>query len=223
MENNPVQEPDDRALMVVSGELMAKCRALDVCRSQSEYQIIGAAISEGTANEKRVTEIFEPMISERHAAWKAAIARRNAITGAWPDEKRRLGNIAGNWAAEEAARREAARRAEEEAERKREEDKRIAIAEELANSGDNATAEAVLDAPVEVTLPPAPKVDRPSEEVSFREIWRYTVTDPASIPRDYMIPDDKKIGAIVRAMKGATKIPGVKVYAEKTTSVRSQR
>jgi hypothetical protein len=223
MENNTVPGPDDNALIAVSGELLARTRALTVCRSQSDYQIVGAAIAEGTAHEKRIEGLFEPIISERYAAWKATIARKNAIIGAWPDERRRLSGMAGTWAAEEAARREAERRAAEEAERKREEDRRLSIAADLEKHGEQAAGEAILDAPIDVCLPPPPPVARPDSAVSFREVWHFRVTNPSIVPDEYKAIDEKKIGGVVRAMKSATRIPGVEVYSEKTTAVRGAR
>jgi hypothetical protein len=36
-----------------------------------------------------------------------------------------------------------------------------------------------------------------------------------------MIPDEKKIRQVVKALKGDAKIPGIKIYAEKSTRVRT--
>lgn len=73
-------------------------------------------------------------------------------------------------------------------------------------------AEAVV-API---IPPVPK----AEGISTREVWRFTVVDFDAIPRQYLIPDEKQIGAIVRASKAKTNIPGIEVYSEET-DVRS--
>lgn len=49
---------------------------------------------------------------------------------------------------------------------------------------------------------------------SIREIWKYRIRDASLLPREYTMPDDKKIGGVVRAMRGDTSIPGVEVYSE---------
>ena len=57
--------------------------------------------------------------------------------------------------------------------------------------------------------------------LTVREDWKFSIVDAALIPREYLIPDEKKIGRIVRAMKDATNIPGVRVYAEKGIATRT--
>jgi hypothetical protein len=65
----------------------------------------------------------------------------------------------------------------------------------------------------EVYIPPTPKVAG-SYQV---EIWDYEIIDPLLIPEEYKIIDEKKIGGVVRALKGLTNIPGVKVSMRKDT------
>lgn len=73
-------------------------------------------------------------------------------------------------------------------------------------------AQAVTAAPP----PPMPK----AAGTSRRTTWTFTVTDPALIPREYLLIDEKKIGAVVRAMKADTNIPGISVRSETDLSVR---
>ena len=56
--------------------------------------------------------------------------------------------------------------------------------------------------------------------VSFRPTYKYEITDPEKLPREYLIPDAKKIGKEVRETKGACKIPGVKTWEESSTVVK---
>lgn len=73
-------------------------------------------------------------------------------------------------------------------------------------------------------MPVAPVVDIPRTSVagtSIREEWRYEIVDPAMLPREYLIPDEKAIGAVVRALKDRASIPGVRAYSEKNISARS--
>ena len=57
--------------------------------------------------------------------------------------------------------------------------------------------------------------------VSFRYEWDFEIVNPAAIPREYLMPDEKKIRGIVRALKGATNIPGVRAVSRKTAAVRA--
>lgn len=115
---------------------------------------------------------------------------------------------------QERIRREEQRKAEEEARRQREKLEQQA-AKALA-SGKVEKAEQLEQRAATVVAPviqrEAPKVTG----VSTREVWKFEVTDPALVPREYLTIDEKKIGAIVRAMKGDTNIPGVRVWADKS-------
>lgn len=44
--------------------------------------------------------------------------------------------------------------------------------------------------------------------------YKFEITDASKIPAEYLIPDEQKIGRVVRATRGEITIPGVKVYTE---------
>jgi hypothetical protein len=54
----------------------------------------------------------------------------------------------------------------------------------------------------------APKVDG----IVTKEVWKYEITDPNQVPRNYCSPDAQKIGGVVDSLKGDTDIPGVRVW-----------
>jgi hypothetical protein len=74
-----------------------------------------------------------------------------------------------------------------------------AMIEEAVNTGDT---EALVEAAEVVP------------DVTLRDVWKFRITDPDKIPREFLIPDEAAIGKVVRAMKGKTKIEGVAVYNE---------
>lgn len=70
----------------------------------------------------------------------------------------------------------------------------------------------------------APVVQLDSGKVagtSKRELWKFEVTNENAVPREYLMVDEVKIGGVVRALKGGTKIPGVRVYPVTTLASRS--
>lgn len=103
--------------------------------------------------------------------------------------------------ADEKARRE--KEALEARARKAEQSGKVEKAEELQQQA------AAVVAPV-VTREP-PKVIG----TSIREAWKFEITNEMDLPREFLVPDESKIRRIVQAMKGDTKIPGVRVWAEK--------
>ena len=172
---------------------------------------------------KSVREYFKPMkkaADDAHALLcqrekqalspaEAEVADCTQAMRAWDAEQERL-------AAEERRRREEQARKDEEARRLAE---AVALEQEAHATGDAALlaeADAVISEPITtpvVILPPAvPKV---VGEVR-RESWKFSVVDATKIPREYLVPDLVKIGGVVRAMKGATNIPGVRAYSDKS-------
>lgn len=86
-------------------------------------------------------------------------------------------------------------------------EQKIERAEDKAATLD-ATAAAIV-APIITRAPP--KV----AGLASREVWKFQITDPAAIPREYLTIDEQKIGRVVRALQAETSIPGVRVYSER--------
>ncbi|MEX2282254.1 MAG: hypothetical protein WEE89_07205 [Gemmatimonadota bacterium] len=111
-------------------------------------------------------------------------------------------------------RREEQRKADEIARKERE---RIeAQARKAAESGKQEKAEQLQERAATVV---APVIQREAPRVvgqNMREVWKFEITNEDMVPRSYCVPDEKKIRAIVQAMKSGTAIPGVRVYAEKS-------
>jgi len=111
---------------------------------------------------------------------------------------------------QERIRREEERRLAEEA-RKKEEEQRLSQAIE---TGD----EEALDAPIET---PTIKVGAPqkTEGISYVDKWTYEIQDVSQIPREFLIPDERKIRSYVTNLKDRAEIPGVRIYKDKTVRV----
>jgi hypothetical protein len=63
----------------------------------------------------------------------------------------------------------------------------------------------------------APVIQRQAPKVTGivpKKAWKFEVVDPAKVPREYLAVDEKKIGAVVRALRGDTQIAGVRVWSE---------
>lgn len=64
----------------------------------------------------------------------------------------------------------------------------------------------------------APVIQREAPKVagvSFRDVWKFEVTDPAAVPRQYLVIDESRIRKVVQALRGDADIPGVRVWCEK--------
>lgn len=64
----------------------------------------------------------------------------------------------------------------------------------------------------------APAIQRATPAVAGivnREVWKFEVTDPSLVPREYLVVDESKIRKVVGALRGDTSIAGVRVWPEK--------
>lgn len=187
-----------------------------------------------------VGELYDEPIDKAHKLHKMLCEKRNALDGPLADADKAVRRSLGTYEDNKRAVIEAARRAEEakqreevarlERERQAEinrlrkiaEDKRLAEAAALEAAGKKAQAEALVAAPVYVVVPsvaPPPIVNRtPIYEApkgtSTRVNWKHRIIDVDLIPREWMIPNDVKIGAHVRANHESHGIPGVDAYSE---------
>jgi len=103
--------------------------------------------------------------------------------------------------------------------KKNEEDARLRDAQAMADDGHGELADAILAQPVVVAPVVVPRMETPAG-ISYRESWKFEVLDPDLVPREYLTVDEKKIGGVVRALKGETRIAGVRVWPEKTIAGR---
>lgn len=122
---------------------------------------------------------------------------------------------------------EVERKAREQAERLRAaantEAERLAAERRIAQKEAEAAAKAeALRAEAAAAVAPKIVVEPPkSFGQSVRENWTFEIVDAALVPREFLVIDEKKIGGVVRAMKGYTNIPGVKAIKGEVISSKS--
>lgn len=107
--------------------------------------------------------------------------------------------------------------------RAEEEKQRLALlkkAEKAEVKGNAEKAEELKEQAATVFIPPPviassiPKL----EGMSVRVDWDFEVTDVAAIPREFLVADLVKIRGVVRAMKGTSSIPGIRVFSKEIIS-----
>ena len=71
----------------------------------------------------------------------------------------------------------------------------------------------------------APAVQREAPKVAglkTREVWKFEIVDPSLLPREYLVPDEAAIRGVVNSLKDRTKIPGVRVFPDKSQAASSR-
>lgn len=151
---------------------------------------------------RNVQAFFKPPLEFLSRA--EAIVKKKMV--AWKNEQDRIA-------------REAQRKAEEKARKEQERLDRQADKAEAAGRSERAET---LRERAASTVPVMPQSEAPKVSgISDRKVWQFEITDPAKVPDKYKVIDEKKIRGVVRAMKGDTEIPGVRVFEESTIAARS--
>ena len=154
---------------------------------------------------KEIEADFKESKETAYAAWKAVVAQEKGhLDGI--DEARKIvkGKMAVWQEAEEKKRREGEARLRAEA---------LNAAAAAEKNGDKDGAEAILNTPIEAAPVVLPKTT-PKTQTVVRKVWKFRVTNPSILPREYLTPDLTKIGGVVRSTQGTVKIPGVDAYQD---------
>lgn len=194
--------------------VLAQMQNLTVTTDE-QYIEAGEFLKKCRITVKAVQDFFSADLAAAQEKKKAAEAERKSVDNqikAFTDRldaaERTVKRIMGEYQmAQEKARREA-----EDARRREEEERRLTTAIETGH-------EEVLDKPVTVIKEEPVRV----AGTSTVDVWEFEIVDKAKINPDYLIPDEKAIGALVRSMKDRAQAvlgPGVKITCRKDIRVR---
>lgn len=165
---------------------------------------------------EKVNETFKPIIEKAHAAHKEALAQKAKIFDPLEMAGKTVKGLMERYDREQEAIRQAEERRLREIARKAEEERILQEAIEAEKNGYDEEVETILEEPVYV---PPVIVEKEVPKVSggpvYRTVWKFRIKDVRLIPKEYLVPDEVKIGGVVRAMKESTNIPGVEVYSER--------
>lgn len=212
------QRTERNALERQALAVVERARALTVT-TQGGCERAADIIREIKSRKARWLEVIEPLVKSAAENHKRTVALRDSLAKPLDEAERMVKARVGGFLAEhERQRREAEAAAQAEAQRQAEAEQ-AAEAEALEAAGQHEAAAAVALAPVEAPVVIAAPIAKPAG-LSTVTTWHFVVDNPLVVPREYLAVDEKKIGAVVRALKGAAKIPGVRVYS--TEDVRSR-
>ncbi len=182
--------------------------------SDENYETAGEHLKTCKSLTKQIRDFMSPIVKAAHEAHKAAKARENETLAPIKKAQTVIGGVMGAYQTELAE----ARRIAEAEERARLEQEAAKAKEQyvdvLIENDRCDEAEAVEAAP---PMRQEPKIFDAAPKVTgtaVRTTWCFEIVNPNALPRDYLIPDEKGIGAVVRARQDNTDIPGVRVWPE---------
>ena len=184
--------------------------------TQAEYTAAGEFLIKCKKTAKFVKDHYDLELKtaqkkkgEAEAERRAVVDKIQAFTDKLDHAERQVKNVMATFYATEERRRIQA----EQKRRQEEEEKRLQTAIDTGH-------EEVLDKPIAVK-----KEEKPKAVGTYAvDVWEYQITDKSRINPDYLIPDEKAIGTLVRSQKErAAKIlgPGVNVVCRKDIRARA--
>jgi hypothetical protein len=214
--------PDEVMKEVVTVEDQAK--ALKVIDSPS-YVAAGELWKTIKGIRAKVAETFDSNIKKAHELHKGLVAEKKRHDAPLDEAERMVKQAMSRYDQEqERNRREEQARLEAIA-RKQEQERRLqeAIVAEEELRAQGATKEeaaqeaaAIIDEPVSVAPVVLPKATpKLAGGPVYRTIWKFRIINVNLIPRQYMVPDEKAIGGVIRSSQGKISIPGVTAYEER--------
>lgn len=182
--------------------------------NQEQFEFATAFLLKIKDYKKAVHELCDESVEKANAAHKAAVKTRKSMLDPLEAAESTVGRKMSAWFAEEQRkRRELEEKAAADAMAKAEAEKRERVADAILGGMDEAVVDAVKSAPA-IPEPITPVAAPKAQGVAMVETWSFRVVDPMLVPREYLMVDEKKIGQVVRALRGEKQIPGVEVYCE---------
>lgn len=173
---------------------------------------------------KEVSDTFDPLIEAAHRNHKLALEKKAKFYAPLDKAKRDVKGLMSDYELEQERIRQEKQREIEAKLKKEEEERRLleAIAAEEEAKANGATAqeaaqeaEAIINEPVYVAPVILPKETPKVKGLSFRTVWKFRITNESAIPRQYLMPNEKAIGGVIRNSQGKIRIAGVEPYEER--------
>jgi len=165
---------------------------------------------------EKVSETFNPLVEAAHKTHKLILAKKNEVDGPLEAAQRKIKGMMEFYDREQQAKARAEEQRIAEEARKAQEERVIEAAVQAEKSGQPELAQTIIDTPVSTPAVVIPKdVPKLENGPTFRTIWKFRIVRADLIPRAYLIPDEKKIGQVCRAMKNQANIPGIEVFEER--------
>lgn len=198
--------------------ILAQAQATTIT-TLDQQKLAGTLLHDIKALKAKVNETFDPICEANLKAWKTSIAQRNKHLTPLEDAERLLKEKSAEFFAEQERTQKAELKAAQEKAENEERIRRELEAKRMKAEGDKAGAKELLAQPIFAVAEAKPEPEK-VQGITARTTYDFVIVDPNLIPREYLVPDMKKILGVVKAMKEATRISGIRVTTSKAISVR---
>ncbi len=189
-----------------------------IINDQPDYENAVKMLRDIKEYRTKLDDIFKPIQQKTKEANQLALKNINAYKIPLDEAERIIRSSMGKYVAIEESKRHAK---EERIRKEAEEKERELLKKDLEECGLNKTEAKEEAEKMEVITPEITIEDNTKTVgISYMTKWRFTIEDISKIPAEYMMPDEKKIAGVIKAMKEHTNIPGIKIHSEKVPIVR---
>lgn len=214
------QTPDVKEVTTMALSIPDRANAI-IINSNEDYARAGQLLLTIKGIRKKIEETFKPIKQKMDVAKKEVLDQEKAADAPLAKAEAIIKPRIAQWNAEQ----ERIRKEEEDRQRAiaqaAEEERRLQEAILAEQSGHKEEAEAIIETPIQAAPVVIPKTTPKVAGISFTKQWKFRIVDEAKIPRQYLSVDEQKIGAVVRALKDSTNIPGVEIYSVDSVSSRA--
>lgn len=199
-------ERDERAqeLSTISVKLLERAKGLEIIDEDSDLEA-AEFLSQVKTARKRWDELRHWFTDPLEAQKKAILAKFKVDDAPLEQAQKIVGGKHITWV-----------RQQQEAARKEQERLRKLAEARQERAERKAEEQGVEPPPVIIPMPtvqaPPKTLHTSAGKVTIRSDWKHQVVDFAALPEEYKVPDEVKIGKVVRA--GVREIPGVRIYEE---------
>jgi hypothetical protein len=223
--------PDTQELELRAGAWPDRARAL-VVADDSAFVAASETLNEIKSLRKEIDATFDPIIKKAHEAHAEAIAQKRRHETPLAEAEQIIKRTLTVYRSEQERKAAEERRRLEDEARKREEERLLSEALDAEAAGEDEAAMQIIAEPI---APPPVRVAPPTPKVAgvqFRETWTFTcdsllevVKHVAAHPEDLNLLQLNTVAVrqMVNARKSLMKVPGIRVYSEKTVAAGGRR
>lgn len=227
-----ISNPEEVTLKATSQELVTASKNAvvmtfpDLSEATDLCKLIKTRINEAEEARKKITVPLNAALDEVNARFKTIseplkeaeqLLKNKMVAFSEAEEKR---------AKEEAARKEKERQEQERKDREAAEARRKQEEEQAADPTLDRAAPSFppsVEAVKQEVAPIKPEIRKTTygqtgASFTAKKVWDYELTDLSLVPREFLILDTSKVGAVVKA--GIREIAGIRIYQKSTASVR---
>ncbi len=197
---------DKAAMERVAPTLLDRAKALKI-ETDQDLVAVDHFVGDLRAMEKAAHAEFDPVCERAFAAHKEATALRARVIDPIVAAIKLAKETMGSYQKRRQREIEDAQRAIEAEARRKADEEKLAQAVVMEAAGNQEAAEIIMAAPAVVQIPKAAlaAVEMPKlANTALRDNWTFRLVDPtlASIPLQFLMLDESKVGKLVKSLKG---------------------